>query len=300
MRGKTIAYLMKSVFFKPLWVAVLILFAYGCTHRPIPAELLQTLKSELFSLKNQVARLEATLVETRASRSPVGTISQSIVQIAEAKKPSIVEISANLQYLRKDGGGFIYDRSGIILTHDHLLWIDLPDKKEGVKRYYAEVVDVTLYDGRQTRAKIIGIDPDTDLAAIKVDLENLPEPLELSERRVQQGELAFSIGHPLRLSYSLEWRPISAVYRHGRLPGTDVHQVDRGFFDGNSGGPLFDLEGKVIGLIYSTFNYRESRYKHPSDPERTVVYATIGWAIPAETISRVAPKLIDGEYTIDE
>lgn len=246
-----------------------------------------------------MARLEAALIETRSSKSSIGTVSQTIVQIADEKKKSIVEISANLQYIRKDGGGFIYNEDGIILTHDHLLYIDLPDKEEGEKRYYAEVVDVTLYDGRHARGKIIGVYPDTDLAAIKINVDNLPKPLELSTRRVQHGELSFCIGHPLHLSYSLEWRPISFAYRHGRLPGTDVHQVDRGFFDGNSGAPLFDLEGKVIGLIYSTFNYKEARYKDPTDPERTVVYATIGWAIPSETISRVAPELINGEYTID-
>lgn len=240
------------------------------------------------------------MVETRASRSSIATVSQSIVQIAEEKKKSVVAISANLRYIKKDGGGFIYNEDGIILTHDHLLWIDLPDKQEGTKRYYAEVIDVTLYDGRHTKGKLIGIDPDTDLAAIKINLDNLPKPLELTQRRVQQGELAFSIGHPLRLPYSLEWRPISAAYRDGRLAGTEVHQVDRGFFDGNSGGPLFDLEGKVIGLIYSTFNYKEARYKDPTDPERTVVYATIGWAVPAETIRRVTPELIDGEYTIED
>ena len=225
--------------------------------------------------------------------------SQAIVQLAEQKKKSIVEISANLRYIRKNGGGFFYNDDGIILTHDHLLWIDLPDKKEGVKRFYAEVVDVTLHDGRHFRGKIIGIDPDTDLAAIKIKSDDLPKPLELSERTIQQGELAFSIGHPLNLPYSLEWRPISAAYRQGRLPGTAVHQVDRGFFDGNSGGPLFDLDGKVIGLIYSTLNYKEARYKNPTDPERTVVYATIGWAVPSETLQKVAPELINGKFTIE-
>ena len=243
--------------------------------------------------------MEAMIVETRASRNPIGSVSQSIVQLAEQKKKSIVEISANLRYIRKNGGGFFYNDDGIILTHDHLLWIDLPDKKGGVKRFYAEVVDVTLHDGRHFKGKIVGIDPDTDLAAIKIKTDDLPKPLELSDRTIQQGELAFSIGHPLNLPYSLEWRPISAVYRQGRLPGTTVHQVDRGFFDGNSGGPLFDLEGKVIGLIYSTFNYKEARYKNPTDPERTVVYATIGWAIPSETLKKLAPELINGKYTIE-
>jgi len=271
----------------------------GCGQSSSLSQKLDLYKSELSALSNKVSQLEAVIVETRTSRYPIGTVSQSIVQLAEENKRGIVEISANLRYLSKQGGGFFYNNEGIILTNDHLLWIDLPDKKDGIKRFYAEVVDVKLQDGRQFRGKIVGVDPDTDLAAIKIKINDSPKPLELSQRVIQQGELAFSIGHPLNLSYSLEWRPISAAYRTGRLPGTEVHQVDRGFFDGNSGGPLFDLEGKVIGLIYSTFNYKEARYKDPTNPERTIVYATIGWAVPSETIAKVAPELINGIYTIE-
>ena len=59
---------------------------------------------------------------------------------------------------------------------------------------------MTLHDGRHFRGKIVGIDPDTDLAAIKIKSDDLPKPLELSERTIQQGELAFSIGHPFKFA----------------------------------------------------------------------------------------------------
>jgi len=259
------------------------------------------LAAEIAQLRNDYQRLRSELVEIRAARQSIKHVSDAIVELAASVSPSVVRISSDLRYLKKNGGGFIYNRDGIILTHDHLLWIDLPNTEGVVKRHYARLIKVWLHDGRRAEARIVGIDPDTDLAALKIDLEDLPEPLQLSERRLQQGEMAFSIGHPLQLPFSLEWRPISATYRSGRLPGTDVHQVDRGFFDGNSGGPLFDLDGKVVGLIYSTFNYKDRAYRDPTDPtrERKVVYSTIGWAVPSETMTRIAPELIDGAFIFD-
>lgn len=251
------------------------------------------------SLKRRVDRLESIVGQGGALKTPAETLSSDIVQLAADNKQGIVQIGVDLRSHAKIGAGFIYNDDGIVLTNDHLLRIDLANSKGNVEPYYQKTTDVMLHDGTMRRGTLIGVDPDTDLAAIKISTRSLPEPLAISGRAVKQGELAFSIGHPLGLPYSLEWRPISAVYRTGRLSGTAVHQVDRGFFSGNSGGPLIDLEGKVIGMIYSTFNFKETQKIKTKEGNQTVIYATIGWAIPAETILKIAPQLINGKYKID-
>ncbi len=268
--------------------SILLLVLAGCTRDEV-------IHSDIRALKAQVSRLEADLIETRASQNSIGSVSESIVQLAEQSKRSIVEIRTDLNSHHKHGAGFIFNDDGIILTNDHLVRIDIRQQSGEIKTYYAETVDVKLFDGRQKKARLIGVDPSTDLAALKIDIKDLPKPLVLSKRKVQQGELAFCIGHPLNQPFSLEWRPVSAVYRSGKLSGTTVHQVDRGFTEGNSGGPLFDLDGKVIGMIFSTINFID-----PNQEDKTIIYAAIGWAIPSETMIDTAPELIHGKYFISE
>ncbi len=252
--------------------------------------------SQLQRLSERVSRLEvskAAAIERNAASQPLSTLSQTFVELASQAKHSVVEIKADPSVVINSGTGFVYNRDGIILTNDHLVKtrVKLPDGK--IKIYYKEKITVKLYDGRTLKGRLIGVDPETDLAAIQVNPDNLPRPLEFATRRVQQGELAFSIGHPRGLNYSMEWRPISAPYRIGSLPGTLLHQIGRGFFLGNSGGPVIDLQGKVIGMVYSTLNVKDK-----TDPKKTVVYAAIGWAIPAETLIKIAPELINGKYKI--
>ena len=250
-------------------------------------------RSDLQRLKNQMSRLEARFIESQASRGSIGTLSKSIVELAATRKQSVVAISANPDIVTNNGAGFIYNQDGIILTNDHIVRVDVLELNGEHKTYYPETVQVKLYDGRTTKGRLIGIDPSTDLAAVKIDIDNLPAPLEFSHRKVQQGELAFTIGHPRGLDYSLEWRPIGAAYRKGSLPGTLVHQMGRGFFVGNSGGPVFDLEGKVIGMVYASVNFRDR-----TNPATTVLYPVIGWAVTAETLQAVAPQMLNGKHKI--
>ena len=249
--------------------------------------------SDLQELKNQMSRLESRLIESQASRGSIDSLSKSIVELAETRKRSVVAISANPDIITNNGAGFIYNQDGIILTNDHIVRVDVLELNGEHKTYYPETVHVKLYDGRTTSGRLIGIDPSTDLAAVKIDIDNLPAPLVFADRKVQQGELAFTIGHPRGLDYSLEWRPIGAVYRKGSLPGTLVHQMGRGFFVGNSGGPVFDLEGKVIGMVYASINFRDR-----TNPETTVLYPVIGWAVTAETLQTVAPQMLNGKHKI--
>ncbi|MGH8553046.1 MAG: S1C family serine protease, partial [Methylococcales bacterium] len=183
----------------------------------------------------------------------------------------------------------------IVLTNDHLVKVTVRRPDGEVKTYYKDKITIKLHDGRSVIGDLIGIDPGTDLAAIQIAIDHLPPPLELATRRVQQGEMAYSIGHPRGLTYTVEWRPVSAPYRIGSLTDTLVHQIDRGFFLGNSGGPVLDLEGKVIGMVYSSLTLKLDKNSNTE-----VLYAPIGFAIPAETIARIAPELIHGKHRITE
>ncbi len=237
-------------------------------------------------------------METRAARSTSASLSQSMVQLAAKVKPSVVLITSNLAFAYKTGAGFIYSQDGIILTTDHVVRVDVRAKKgDGIETYYAEHVQIELSDGRKLKGDVLGIDPKTDLAAIKINAENLPTPIALAKHVVQQGELAFSLGHPLGFAWTQQWRPVSAAYRKDKLFDSPVHQLDGGFLEGDSGGPLVDLEGRLIGMIYSAINYK---FKDDDNQDKTIVYSSVGWAIPAETIAKTAPRLIAGDYKITE
>jgi 2-alkenal reductase len=176
------------------------------------------------------------------------------------------------------GSGFVYDRQGHIVTNNHVV--------EG-----ADGIQVTFSDGTSTEAKLVGRDPEADLAVIKVD--RLPEGVQslaignVGDLRV--GQLAIAIGNPFGLPGSMTTGIVSGLDRdlptstsQYRLPG--IIQTDAAINPGNSGGPLLDLDGSVIGV--------NTAIESPSGAS-----AGIGFAVPADVIKRVVPVLIkDGSY----
>lgn len=273
-----------------VFAIALVLVCAGCVKKP-------ETDNRLYDLQERVARLEAAWagrIERQAAQ-PLSSLSKTIVELSGESQKSVVEVIADPSVVTNSGAGFVYNRDGIILTNDHLVKITVKRPDGEVKTYYKDKITIRFHDGRSVIGDLIGIDPGTDLAAIRIAIDKLPKPLELATRRVQQGELAYSIGHPRGLSFTVEWRPISASYRIGSLTDTLVHQIDRGFFVGNSGGPLLDLEGKVIGMVYASFTLQLDKNSNTE-----VAYAPIGFAIPSETIAKIAPDLIDGKHRITE
>ena len=266
----------------------LILACNGCVKK-------DDLDQRLHQLSERLTRLEAAKASEIEARSaaPIKNLSKTIVELCAKSLKSVVEVIADPSVVTSSGAGFIYNRDGIVLTNDHLVKVTVRRADGEIKTYYKDKITVKLHDGRSVTGRLIGIDPGTDLAAIRIEIDRLPPPVQLATRRVAQGEMAYSIGHPRGLGFSVEWRPVSAPYRIGSLADTLVHQIDRGFFVGNSGGPLFDLEGKVIGMTYSSFTVRLEKNSNTD-----VLYAPIGWAIPAETIAKTAPELIDGKHRV--
>jgi len=174
------------------------------------------------------------------------------------------------------GSGFLYDNQGHIVTNYHVV-------------ENAESVVVTLADGRSFSADIVGVDPSSDLAVIRIPAENLPAPLPLADSgQLRVGQFVIAIGSPFGQVGTMTLGVISALERviqspDGRFIGEAI-QTDAAINPGNSGGPLLDLQGRVIGV--------NSQIISPSQAS-----AGIGFAVSSNTVRRVVPHLIaEGRY----
>lgn len=174
------------------------------------------------------------------------------------------------------GSGFVYDTAGHIVTNYHVI--------EG-----AQEVNVTFADGTSVPAQVVGSDPSTDLAVVKVDLPTASlRPLPLGDStQLSVGQFVVAIGNPFGLDHTLTFGVISSLGRviqspDGRYIGEAI-QTDAAINPGNSGGPLLDLSGNVIGVNAQIVSTSQSN-------------AGIGFAIPARTVQRVVPQLIAKGY----
>ena len=181
-------------------------------------------------------------------------------------------------YRRGQGSGFIWDTDGHIVTNYHVV-------------QDADEVEITFFDGRALPADIVGTDPDSDLAVLKVDRQSSQlQPVVLGDSEAAfVGQRAIAIGNPFGQEWTLTSGVVSAVGR--TLPsGTsnfsipEMIQTDAAINPGNSGGPLLDREGRVIGV--NTLIISENRAS-----------AGVGFAIPVAIVEQVVPVLIDeGSY----
>ena len=165
------------------------------------------------------------------------------------------------------GSGFIIDKSGLIVTNNHVI-------EDGKK------ITVKLPDGREFEAKLIGTDQPTDVALLKVKSDKPLPPVEFGDDRgVRVGDWVIAVGNPFGLSNTVTAGIISSIGRDvGNGPYTDFLQIDAPINRGNSGGPTFDLQGKVIGMNSMIFS--------PSGGS-----VGIGFAIPSSTIHDVVSQL---------
>ncbi len=175
--------------------------------------------------------------------------SKTVVQVANEVSDAVVQIKVKTHKAKivkgkkrppfSSGSGFIISTDGYIVTNSHVI----NDAKK---------IEVVLQDGRILVGGIIGDDPATDIAVIQIDANNLT-PIKFGDSdQLQVGQLAIAIGNPYGFQYSLTAGVVSAMGRtlrseSGRLID-DVIQTDAALNPGNSGGPLVDSHGRVIGV----------------------------------------------------
>ena len=208
--------------------------------------------------------------------------SQQLRALYDAASPGVVSIYVTQQAMESQSGagsGFVFDRNGHIVTNNHVV-------------AEADLIVVDFTNGFQTTAEVIGTDQDSDLAVLKV--EEMPEtalPLPLGEMSaLGVGDWVVAIGNPFGLNTSMSLGIISAKGRaipSGTTPFSipQAIQIDAAVNPGNSGGPLLNLDGKVIGVNAQIASGRSQ------------TNAGVAFAIPISTVKQVIPTLIEeGEY----
>lgn len=208
------------------------------------------------------------------------------VNLAEYVKPAVVHVKTVTQRAQdsdgkripisgSEGAGFVYRADGYIITNDHVV--------DGAKE-----VTVILNDGRELPGKVTSA-PDWDVAVVKVEATGLETLGMADSKAVKVGQMTMAIGSPFGLENSVSFGHVSALGRENMIPDymkggetrfyPDLIQTDAAINQGNSGGPLVDIDGRVIGMISSIAS-------------RSGGSNGIGFAIPSNQVRFLADQLI--------
>lgn len=209
------------------------------------------------------------------------SVAALLPDLVEDVSRSVVRVEVNLENGRFNeegvGSGVIVDSQGHVLTNYHVV--------EGV-----DEVSVELWDGTAALARVVGVDPANDLAVLRIAIQ----PQRLVPARfgdsdlLRLGQPVFAIGNPFALDFAVTSGIVSGLARErqglsGR-PIRGVIQIDAAVNPGNSGGPLFNANGEVVGITTSIEN-----------PTGQRVFIGIGFAVPSNTALRFLPRMIAGD-----
>jgi len=259
---------------KTLWIVILLLFLFlwfKKEDRSFFPEKRPTVESLDFN----------TPEPSMAAQSAVYSSDEKInVDVFEKVHPAVVNIASTILGMnfwmeviprQGQGSGFIIDRRGYILTNNHVV-------------AKAQKLTVTMASGKKIDATLVGRDPRTDLAVIRIPPGDVESVATLGDSdKLRPGRKAIAIGNPFGLSHTLTTGIISALHRSIRTEDgneiEDLIQTDAAINPGNSGGPLLDSNGHVIGINTAIFSLSGG-------------YQGIGFAIPINQAKRVATQLI--------
>ena len=237
------------------------------------AALATELENLRFQLNSAIQEIESLQDEVRISDLPDDTPNIGFIELYNTTRNSVVLIETD----NGSGSGWVYDSDGHIITNNHVVedtnWIQ-----------------VTFQSGTILQATLVGRDPYSDMAVIKITASGEPlYPLEIGvSRDLLVGETVIAIGNPFGLDNTMTAGIVSATGRQmstiNNYAIVDVIQTDAAINPGNSGGPLFNLRGKVVGMNTAIVS-------------RSSDFSGIGFAIPSDTIQREVEALIEhGSY----
>jgi len=240
-------------------------------------------------------------VVSRESSQLLGKLSDALAEVADVARPAVVNISTTSTVTMEDnpfgdmmndpffrrffgdqfehgqkrkhkssalGSGVILSGEGYILTNNHVV--------QG-----ADEIKVILYDKREFKGKVVGIDPRTDLAVVKINAKDLPTVRIGDSRVLKAGDIVLAIGNPFGLNQTITMGIVSAVGRSniGLADFEDFIQTDAAINPGNSGGALVNTNGELVGIntaIFSTSGgYMGIGFSIPSDMAKSVMDSII-------------------------
>jgi serine protease Do len=221
-------------------------------------------------------RAEYDFARQHVGESPIGEMSRAYQMVSQIVAPSVVHINtqgAQTNLLRLStrtrgripaegqGSGVVMDASGYILTNNHVV--------RG-----ATEIQVSLADGRRLKATVVGFDSPSDLAVLKISADQLVPANWGDSEAVEPGALVWAVGSPFGLERTITSGILSAKHRAGLAgsPNQDFLQTDAAVNPGNSGGPLVDANGKVIGINTAIVGeaYQGISFAIPSNVARNI------------------------------
>jgi putative serine protease PepD len=235
------------------------------------------------AFRDDSAAVAVPQVTVAQAQPTAASATSTVTDIYKRSAASVVEITVSGaaqpspmggggQQQQAQGSGFVYDTDGHVITNQHVV--------EG-----ADSVSVQFSNGNSYKATVVGSDPSTDVAVLKVDApQSLLKPLALGDSAsVEVGAGVIAIGSPFGLEQTVTTGIVSALHRQIDSPNNfaidDAIQTDAAINHGNSGGPLLDMSGKVIGV--------NSQIESDSGGNDGV-----GFAVPSNTVKKIANALI--------
>jgi S1-C subfamily serine protease len=267
-----------------LVLALVVFSAAACSSAGLSSVLTELQGSGLALSETAAPTPAANVVEAESTPAspapavPIDVEEQLVIDVYARVGPAVVCITAPQRFGECIGSGFVVDREGTVVTNNH------------VAEAAAELL-VTLADEHTVPAEVVGTDPGSDLAVLKIDVpaEDLTV-VELGESAtLQVGQRAIAIGNPFGLERTVTTGVISSLGRTLSRNDSDfqiaeVIQTDAAINPGNSGGPLLDSQGRVIGV-------------NTAIASTSGVNSGVGFAVPVDILKRVVPELIaNGQY----